>query len=120
MSASGDVDTIKELKEELEEVRERAERAEASLASITGMERTRLAEVKFKEGFDKGFADGKASAPPPKAKQMKAERDVVADALRSLRGDLLDRLADTDSPGTRQTLTAQVDMASAALAKVTR
>lgn len=61
-----------ELQKQLDEMRERAETAEARLNSITGMERTRLAELKFKEGFDAGIEHQRKAAPTPKAKQYRA------------------------------------------------
>lgn len=61
---------------------ERAESAEAKLNSITGMERTRLAEINFKAGFDKGVEFQKKAAPPPKAKQYRDALKAALDALR--------------------------------------
>lgn len=73
------------LRAELEAMRERAETAEARIAGISGVTRERLAEVKFKEGYDKGFADGKKADPPPKAKRYRDEAIEARGQFANLR-----------------------------------
>lgn len=63
----------------LEALRERAETAEARLNSITGMERQRLAELKFKEGFDACRKEEKSLTP-----KAKAYRDALREAHDAL------------------------------------
>jgi Tfp pilus assembly protein PilO len=94
------------LKRELDEMRERAETAERQLRSITGMERTRLAEINFKAGFDKGIEFQKKATPPPKAKQY---RDALKEAYEAL---VAVDLHDTEStPAERSMVRVRVEKA---------